>query len=417
MSRYYDICIIGGGILGSFVAKNCAKQFKGARIALLEAEDTLLSHNSARNSGVLHTGFYYGEGTMKAEMAVKGSKAMKEYCEEHDIEINNCGKLVIPTSEQEHVIIKQLYEQGLANGVNVELVDAEKMKEIEPLAKANDSFRYALYAPDAAVSSIDGILSSVRRELRQFDNLEINTGTVFKKKGNQYIDSDEIITNKGNIEAKIIINVSGHDCLRVAQQFGLANEYQMFPLRGFYLKANCQKLEENGFRYPKTLLYPVPPEKSALFLGSHTTPTTDGYFKVGPTAIPGLSGRHFTTFSKFSLAEAARTLQLAGSLLLHKDFGYYWKMLRQQQSLMKAQNNIDSLASFADINPTANFTDQFEWSNGGVRTLVFNKYTKQLEKDFIVKEKDRSIHVINYASPGWTSAISMADYITDRIVI
>lgn len=104
----------------------------------------------------------------------------------------------------------------------------------------------------------------------------------------------------------------------------------MFPLRGFYLKAKTADLEEGGFKYPKTLLYPVPPEKSALFLGSHTTTTTDGYFKIGPTAIPGLSGRHFTTFSKFSLAEAAKTLQLAGSLLFHPNFSYYWNLLKEQ---------------------------------------------------------------------------------------
>ena len=308
MSRYYDICIVGGGILGSFVAKNCAKQFKNARIGLLEAETDLLTHNSARNSGVLHTGFYYGEGTLKSEMAVKGSIAMKEYCEEHGVEVNHCGKLVIPTNEQEHEVVKQLYEQGLANGVNVELVDAQKMKEIEPLAKANDKFQFALHAPDAAVTSIDGVLRAVRAELRQFDNLEINTGTVFKKKGNQYLDSDEIVTNKGKIEAKIVINVSGHDCLRIAKQFGIGTQYQMFPLRGFYLKADGAELQKKGYRVPQTLLYPCPPEKSSLFLGSHTTTTTDGDFKVGPTAIPGLSGRHFTTFTKFSFAEAARTL-------------------------------------------------------------------------------------------------------------
>jgi L-2-hydroxyglutarate oxidase LhgO len=218
----------------------------------------------------------------------------------------------------------------LDNGVEVELVDVERMKEIEPLAKANDKFRFALYSPNAAVSSIDGVLRSVRKELSQLDNLEINTGTRFLKKGNQYLDTDEIITNKGNIEAKIVINVAGHDCLRVAQQFGLGEEYQMFPLRGFYLKAPVDLLTQGGYRYPETLLYPVPPERSALFLGSHTTTTTDGYFKIGPTAIPGLSGRHFSTFSKFSLSEAAKTLQLAGSLLFHADFGYYWKMLREQ---------------------------------------------------------------------------------------
>jgi len=184
MSKYYDICIIGGGILGSFIAKNCAKQFKGARIGLLEAEKNLLTHNSARNSAVLHSGFYYGEGSLKAQMSVEGAKAMKEYCEENNIEVNNCGKLVIPTTEKEHEVIQQLYDQGIANGVNVELVDVQRMKEIEPMAKANEHFKFALYSPDAAVSSLNGINRCIKRELSELSNLEINTGTVFQKKSN-----------------------------------------------------------------------------------------------------------------------------------------------------------------------------------------------------------------------------------------
>ena len=110
MSRYYDVCIIGGGVLGSFVAKNCARRFKNARIGLLETEDNLLTHNSSRNSGVLHSGFYYKPGSLKARMAVEGTKAMKNYCKENNIEINNCGKLVIPTTEEEHLIIDLLYQ-------------------------------------------------------------------------------------------------------------------------------------------------------------------------------------------------------------------------------------------------------------------------------------------------------------------
>lgn len=84
---------------------------------------------------------------------------------------------------------------------------------------------------------------------------------------------------------------------------------------------------------------------------------------------------------------------------------------------MKASRNIDNLTKFAEINPSFTFTKNFKWSNGGVRTLIFNKNSKELEKDFIIAEKDRSIHVINYASPGWTSAIPMAEYIVEKIRI
>jgi L-2-hydroxyglutarate oxidase LhgO len=99
--RYYDICVVGGGILGSFVAKNCAKRWPGASVGLLESEQNLHNHNSSRNSGVLHSGLYYTPGTLKARMSVAGTKAMKAYCDEHQIPIRNCGKLVVPTTEDQ----------------------------------------------------------------------------------------------------------------------------------------------------------------------------------------------------------------------------------------------------------------------------------------------------------------------------
>ena len=81
-SKYYDICIVGGGILGSFVAKNCCLRWPWASVALLESEQQLHTHNSSRNSGVLHTGLFYKPETLKARMSVAGTKAMKAYCDE-----------------------------------------------------------------------------------------------------------------------------------------------------------------------------------------------------------------------------------------------------------------------------------------------------------------------------------------------
>ena len=136
--RYYDICIIGGGILGSFVAKNCAKRWPEASVALLESEQQLHTHNTSRNSGVLHSGLYYAPGTLKARMSVAGTKAMKEYCKEHGIPISNCGKLVIPTTLAQHQTLDLVYEQGLKNGVEVEKVDSSTMLRMEPFANPND---------------------------------------------------------------------------------------------------------------------------------------------------------------------------------------------------------------------------------------------------------------------------------------
>lgn len=414
MSRYYDICIIGGGILGSSIAKNCAKKFKNARIGLLEAEDRLFGHNSSRNSGVLHTGIYYTPGTLKAKFSVEGVQAMKSYCAENSIDVNNCGKLIVPVTSEENALVENLYKNGIANGTDCELVDANGAREIEPLVKISGEFEHALYCKDAAVTSLGDILGSLKSELDEFDNLEVNSNTRFVKKLNQYIDTDEILTNQGKIEAKIVINTAGHDALRIAKQFGVGTGLSQMHLKGYYLKAMKADLEKNDLKVPSVLLYPSPPAEGTMFLGDHTTPTVDGDFKLGPSAMPALSGRHFGTFGDFSLAEVYETMSLATKFLGHEDFGMYMKLLREQFSLLRKMNKIGKLAEFSDVQISKNFADQFKWSNGGIRHVVFDEDLKPLG-DFLVKERDRGLHIINYNSPGWTAAFPMADYVTEKI--
>lgn len=414
MSRYYDICIIGGGILGSSVAKNCAKKFKNARIGLLEAENNLFTHNSSRNSGVLHSGIYYTPGSLKAKFSVEGVKAMKDYCKQEGIRINECGKLIVPVRKSENELVKKLYENGLANGTDVELVDANRAKEIEPMVRISHEFEHALYCKETAVTDLQSIQNHLRRELEGFDNLEINEDTRFIKYLNQYIDSDEFLTNRGKIEAKIIINTAGYDSLRIAQEFGVALGLTQMHLKGYYLKAKISNLEKMDFSVPKVLLYPSPPAEGNMFLGDHTTPTVDGYFKIGPSALPVFSGKHFNRFSSFGINDIYNTAKLGGKFLFHEDFKLYFHLLKQQFSLLKKKNKVAKLAEISEIQQSKRFENQFKWESGGIRNVIFDENLKPLG-DFEVKERDRSLHMINFNSPGWTSAFPMADYLVEKI--
>lgn len=414
MSRYYDVCIIGGGVLGSSVARNCAKKFKNLRIGLLDSEPALFTQNSSKNSGVLHTGIYYKPGTLKAKLSVEGVKAMKAYCQENDIEVNECGKLIVPTKRSDNFLIEKLLEKGTKNGTNCELVDANRAKEIEPMVKITNEFEHALYCPDAAVTNLTEITKALRRELLDYDNLEINENTRYIRKSSQYIDSDELITNQGKIEAKIIINCAGHDALRIAQEYGIGENLVQMALKGYYLKASVDELEKNDFKVPKVLLYHAPPAEGNMFLGVHTTPSPDGYFKIGPSALPAFSGRHFNTFGRFNLKDLYNLGKIGGRFLFHEDFGLYRKLLGEQIRLMKKINNVSRLGEFSEIQQSKRFANQFEWLTGGIRNVVFDENLKPLD-DFMVKERDRSIHVINYNSPGWTSAFPMADYLMEKI--
>ena len=96
MKRLFDISIIGGGIAGTTLARECARRFPGKKIAIFEQEKSLFSHNSSRNSGVIHSGVYYTPGSMKAHVSVEGQRLLMDYCKEKKISIENHGKLILP---------------------------------------------------------------------------------------------------------------------------------------------------------------------------------------------------------------------------------------------------------------------------------------------------------------------------------
>ena len=128
----FDYAIIGGGIVGLSAAMHLGKRYANARILLLEKEHGLALHQSGRNSGVIHSGIYYKPGSLKARMARAGASSMVEFCREHGIPCEVCGKVIVATQEKELPLLDNLFRRGLENGLNVMKMTAEQVLEIEP---------------------------------------------------------------------------------------------------------------------------------------------------------------------------------------------------------------------------------------------------------------------------------------------
>ena len=116
-AKAYDIAIIGGGIIGVATAREFLKRFPGISLALFEKEPRLATHQTGRNSGVIHCGIYYTPGSMKAKLCVEGAAMMYGFAEGAGIETRRCGKLIVASNEAEAQRIQALYERGVANRV------------------------------------------------------------------------------------------------------------------------------------------------------------------------------------------------------------------------------------------------------------------------------------------------------------
>ena len=162
MTKHYDYLIIGSGIIGLAVAFEIKRENPAARICIIDKEQGEAAHASGRNSGVLHAGFYYTADSLKAQFTVTGNRVMKQYCCQHSIPINLCGKLVVAQNEKE---LEQLYElerRGKRNGAKVEIIDEYKASEIEPNVR---TFKKALHSPDTASVDPKLVCAALRKDL------------------------------------------------------------------------------------------------------------------------------------------------------------------------------------------------------------------------------------------------------------
>ena len=411
-----DYTVVGGGIIGCAIARELARRHKDRKIAILEKEDELLHHNSVRNSAVLHAGIYYKPGGMKALLCSRGNKLMKQFIKENKLWINEGGKLVIPHTKEESKVLEILYNQGKVNGVNVELLNKEQIKEIYPRVHFFEGFEKGLYTPDTAVGDLEEVKHALVKELKKLDNVEIMLGEEY---------ADIIQDNKQNritvrtrrgseIESSKMINAGGHGCLDIAQGLGVALDKEMIYLKGYYLKTDKKKFREG--EYPNCVIYPAPPTSSNIFLGVHTT-TNQHYFKLGPTAIPVLSGTHYHAFSKLTLADAARTTGRYVRILFSKNGPMYVNLFASEvMKMLNKKSILDHARGYYDVPDNMKASD-FHWDSSGIRTQLIKKSDKAFVTDFVFEENSPTqLHLLNFASPGWTCSFSIAEHVANKYI-
>ncbi len=143
----YDVAIIGGGIIGCATAYRLLSEPYVKRLVLLEKESELATHQTGRNSGVIHSGIYYRPGSQKAENCRIGRRQLVEFCEREDIPFDVCGKVIVATSQEEIPRLQELLTRGVQNGINCGPIDADRIREIEP----HVSGIAAIFVPDAGI--------------------------------------------------------------------------------------------------------------------------------------------------------------------------------------------------------------------------------------------------------------------------
>jgi L-2-hydroxyglutarate oxidase len=390
-----DFLIIGGGIIGINIARELKRKFPDQAVTLIEKEPEVAQHASGRNSGVLHAGFYYSADSLKARFTRQGNIAMHEYCDAKKLKMHKCGKLVVAKDEREYPVLDALLERGKRNGVPLEKITVEDARKIEPRVK---SYRHALWSP--TTSSVDPLeVSLAMRADAEAEGVTIRTGVAYLgRKGRT------LRTSAGEMQAGYVINSAGLYADKIAQDFGFSEHFRVLPFKGVYLYSS----EPDGSLHAH--VYPVPDLRNP-FLGVHFTVTTDRHIKIGPTAMPAFWREQYEGFKGFSAAEMADIVWRQAGLLLFAGFDF--RRLAYEELRKYVRSHLVSLATslLEGVTPN-NFK---HWGRAGIRAQLLDIRTRKLIMDFLFEKDDRSLHILNAVSPGFTCSIPFARHIVEQI--
>jgi L-2-hydroxyglutarate oxidase len=389
----YDIAIIGGGIVGLATARAILDRAPRARLVLLEKEADIAQHQTGHNSGVIHSGIYYKPGSYKARLCVEGARLMKAYCDKNGIAVDTCGKVIVATSQEELPRLKTLYERGVANGVpGVSMIDAGRLKEIEPQASA----LAGIHSPQTAIVDYRRVAETLARDLVASGvTIERNfrVATIAREGGTLRIGtSDDHV-----VVATHLVNCAGLHSDAVARLAGAPVDVQIVPFRGeYYMLRPERRSLVHG------LIYPVP-DPEFPFLGVHFTRTIHGDVEAGPNAVLALA-REGYTWSRVHPAELLATLRFPGFRAMARKYwrtGAYemYRSLSKRAFVHALQRLVPALRP-EDIRP----------GGAGVRAQAVAA-DGALVDDFRIVQTADAVHVLNAPSPAATASLAIGRHI------
>lgn len=385
-----DFAIIGGGIIGSAIARELAKRKVGS-VHVLEKEASLGCHASGRNSGVIHSGINQKPGSLKARMCVEGSRRLREFCGRHHVPMCDCGTLVTARTPAEVDVLEQVKRLGAACGVpDLQMLTAAQLKEKEPLAKGIA----ALFSPTGATVDSLALLNAVADDAQSMGvEYRLNSGVTA-------IEDRTIQTSTGRIRANYIINCAGLHADRIAHMMNIGRSYRIIPFRGEYWQVRGCKIQGMVYQ-PPNLRFP--------FLNIHLTRETDGRVLAGPNAVLALGREAYEKQWVWKEIPGILASRQFLRLLVRPEFlrlaCQNLKTCLSQSAFFEQISSLVSNVRMEDLKPY----------RSGIRAQLVDSAGRMVN-DILVERTPLSTHILNAVSPGMTCSLAFAEHIVNDLL-
>jgi L-2-hydroxyglutarate oxidase LhgO len=393
--RTASVVVVGAGILGLAVARELLQRRPKLDLVVLEKEDAVGRHQTGHNSGVIHSGIYYAPGSLKAQLCTEGRELMFRYCDERGIDYERCGKVVVATSPNELPRLAELHRRAVANGVDVEELEPERLAELEPHVAGIK----ALHTPVTGIVDFRRVVLALAEDVRGAGGA-VRTGeevTDLRPDGGGTV----VETANRRLRARAVVTCAGLHSDRLAVLTGAPESPKIVPFRGSY-----HVLRPEARALVNRLVYPVV-DPNLPFLGVHFTKQISGDVWVGPNAVLAFA-REGYRLGNVRLADLREIFGYKGFRALAKR---YWRSgldelageLSKRRLVRDLRKLVPELRA-ADILP----------GPSGVRAQALSEDGRLLD-DFWFDELGSVTHVRNAPSPGATSSLAIARVIVDRV--
>lgn len=385
-----DVVVIGAGILGLATARALLTAEPSLDVIVVEKEATIASHQSGRNSNVLHSGIYYPPDSLKARTVRAGRAAMLDYCRDRGIAHNVCGKVIVATEPEELARLAALRERADAQGITATPVD---VRELEPHAAGIG----ALHVPSAGIVDYRGACEAMAEEIGALG------GRIWLSAPVKAIGDGVMTTGRGDIAFKKMVGCAGLHSDRIARMSGAADTgVRIMPFRGEYhhVVGPSRDLVRN-------LIYPVPDPRFP-FLGVHLTRGIDGSIHAGPNAVLALAreGYRWGTIRPRDLADMAR-------------HGGAWRLARRHwragvEEVRRSLQHTVLVRALQRLVPDLRGDDLVP-APSGVRAQAVDRNGALLD-DFVIEATATAINVVNAPSPAATASLEIGRLVAQQVL-
>jgi L-2-hydroxyglutarate oxidase len=388
--------VIGAGIVGLATAHRLLLDRPGASVTVLEKEPAVAAHQTGHNSGVIHAGVYYAPGSLKARLCRAGSQSMVEFCTEHGIPVQVCGKLIVATGEAELPRLQALHERAVGNGLAARLLSAAEAREYEPHAAC----LAAIHVPTTGIVDFTAVCRTLAGLVAQAGG-EVRLGTRVTALAPARSGGQLVTTTGGEVTADVLINCAGLHADRIAALAGAAPPVRIIPFRGEY-----HELRPNRRELVRGLIYPVPDPRFP-FLGVHLTRMIDGTVHAGPNAVLA-TAREGYRWRRFAARDVAGILGWPGM----------WRLGRRhlRTGLAEVRRSLSRrrfAADLARLVPELTAADIVP-AGAGVRAQAVRR-DGSLVDDFLILDRPGQLHVLNAPSPAATSSLEIARHLVAEL--